>query len=605
MADSVDRRSGESALLAVERAVTSGPVFKGLDESARRRVAEQLEWLHLPSGEALIRRGDAADCLYIVISGRLRVFVERGQAQEEALAEIGRGQVVGEMAFLTGEKASATVRAIRDTDVVRFSRDVFDEITRANPLVMVLVARRLINRLRQMNRGASATTSLSTIALLPISPGLALGRLAGELHRSFQTLGTTARVDRARLRRELATPDGKEPDESDAISWLDELERAHAHVLYEADFGFTPWTSRCLRQADRVLLVASSGAQPLAVDPDGELRRTLERSRARYELVLVHPAGGGSPEATAAWTRAWDAGTHHHLREGAPADAERLVRSLTGRTVGLVLGGGGARGFAHIGVIRALREAGIPIDAVGGTSMGAVIAAQCALGLDPETMRSVNRDHWVRANPLKDKTLPVVALLSCRRLDRMVSAMFGDTRIEDLWTKYFCVSADLTRAEPKIHVDGLLRRAVRASMSLPGMAIPVYEDGGLLIDGGVMNNVPGDVMQQLHGGRVIAVDVTPEKDLAVSGPYPEAASGWRLLLERKSTNLPSILAIMMRTVMLSSAHHLRRVSGSFDLYIHPPMERFGMFDWHSLDPIVESGYRAAREALDSGAFALD
>ena len=239
-----------------------------------------------------------------------------------------------------------------------------------------------------------------------------------------------------------------------------------------------------------------------------------------------------------------------------------------------------------------------PIDAIGGTSMGAVIAAQYAMGQDVPGLRALNRRTWIDANPLKDKTLPVVALLAGRRLERMVAAMFGDTEIADLWLPYFCVSADLTHADVHVHDRGAVGRAVRASMSLPAMAIPVRHGNALLVDGGVLNNVPADVMKRLCGGKVIAVDVTPEKDLAVSGPYPEAASGWRFLLKRTRHDLPGILAILMRTVMLSSAHMRTAVGRDIDLTIAPPIDRFGMFEWHSLDDIVQVGYEAARPAIE-------
>jgi len=261
-----------------------------------------------------------------------------------------------------------------------------------------------------------------------------------------------------------------------------------------------------------------------------------------------------------------------------------------------VLGGGGARGFAHIGVIRALHEAGVPIDAIGGTSMGAVVAAQYAMGNDEASLRALNRRTWIDANPLKDKTLPVVALLACRRLDKMTVDTFEEIQIADLWLPYFCITTDLTHAEVVVHDRGLVSRAVRASMSLPGIAIPIRQGNALLVDGGVLNNVPADVMKRVCGGRVVAVDVTPDKDLAVSSPYPEAASGWSFFFNRKR-ELPGILSIIMRTVMLSSAHTRAAVNRDIDLLIKPPVARFGMFEWASLDDIAQLGYDTAKPLI--------
>ena len=258
---------------------------------------------------------------------------------------------------------------------------------------------------------------------------------------------------------------------------------------------------------------------------------------------------------------------------------------LTGQAVGLALGGGGARGLAHIGVIRAFQEAGVPIDMIGGTSMGAVIAAQHAMGLDFQTMVEVNRRGWIKMDPLKDKTLPIVALLSGKKLDRMLNMMFGDARIEDLWIKYFCVSVNLTQAETVINKSGSLKLAVRASAGIPAVAPALCDHGDLIVDGGVLNNLPADVMLNLSGGKVIAVDVSPRRDLAVDPKFCELPSAWQILWSRinplaESVNVPSILAIMMRTLMLSSAHSANLVSKHVDLYLAPPIDDFGLFDWH-------------------------
>ena len=381
----------------------------------------------------------------------------------------------------------------------------------------------------------------------------------------------------------------------------DALEREFRYVVYAADAGDQARSDRCARQADCLLFVPPGGQEP-GPGVAAIVQRSI-RATATRELLLLHPPPHHPPKHTARWLDATGARSHYHVREGAAADIERLARLITGRGVGVALGGGGARGFAHIGVIQALLDGGIQIDAIGGTSMGAVLAAQYAGGAGTAAMRTLNRDHWIRRNPLKDKTLPVVALLTGRRLDRMIDEMFGDTQIEDLWTPFFCVSADLTRAQRRVHTRGPLGRAVRASMSLPGMAIPVHDAGSMLVDGGLMNNVPSDIMHGLCG-KVVAVDVSPEKDLAIDTPYPPAASGWSLLWGRKSTKLPSIGAILMRSVLLGSARHQASIARDVELYLHPPVERFGMFEWDALDQLADTGYSCARDALVSGAAAL-
>jgi predicted acylesterase/phospholipase RssA len=227
-----------------------------------------------------------------------------------------------------------------------------------------------------------------------------------------------------------------------------------------------------------------------------------------------------------------------------------------------------------------------------------VIGAQCALGYDHHEMRRLNRRHFVDSNPFSDKTLPIVALLKCRGLQRMIAAMFGEVDIRELWCPFFCVSSDLTRAEPHLHDRGPLGRAVRASISLPGVIIPIYDAGSVLIDGAVLNNLPADFMKQRCGGPVVAVNVTPREDLAIDTPFPDVMSGWVALFRRRRVKMPNIVDIMMRTTMLGSARQRQSVIDSIDLMLNPAIDQFGIFDWHRLDEIADAGYECARAAIE-------
>lgn len=565
-------------------------LFAGLDAEARAAVEAESEWARLDGGAVLFREGDAGDSLYVLITGRLRVFVRAASGEDVLVAEIGRGEIVGEMALLTGAPRSATVLAVRDSVLIRLSRGAFERIVERCPRVMLHVTRRLVERLQRTTHAPRTKATLTTIALVPLDPAIDMDALSAGLLAGLSSAGPATLVTPARARTEVASP-----------AWLDALEREFSYVLYAGDAGDHDWTDRATRQADCVVFVARGDRAPDRDATAAAARHT--HAQAVRELLLLHPPPYAAPRGTARWLDATRARAHYHVRTGVEAGLARVARMLTGRGVGVALGGGGARGFAHIGAIEGLAEAGVPIDAIAGTSMGAVIAAQYAAGASPAAMREINREHWVRRNPLKDKTLPVVALLAGRRLERMIAEMFGDTQIEDLWMPFYCVSADLTQAEMRVHTRGPLGRAVRASMSLPGIAIPVQDAGSMLVDGGLMNNVPADILRGVCG-KVIAVDVSPAKDLAIASPYPPAASGWRLLWGRRKSHLPGIGAILMRAVLLSSSRHQASIARDVDLFLHPRVEGFGMFEWPSLDAIVDAGRACAREALASGAVSL-
>ncbi|MGH9139571.1 MAG: cyclic nucleotide-binding and patatin-like phospholipase domain-containing protein [Vicinamibacterales bacterium] len=582
-----------SALRAVDHVVGGPGLFRSLDAASRAIVEAEMRWTWLNGGDVLFRQGDVGDAMYLVITGKLEALNEATGGEPESLGEISRGEWVGEMAVLTGDPRSATIRAKRDSSLVRFSREAFERTTLANPHAMLAMTRGIVRRLRERDLSSAPPARVATIAVVSVDGSDAHLEVAANLTAALEAIGPTQALTSSLVTRELSAQDRQA-----ASRWFDDRERDHAYSVYICDASPTPWTASCVRQADKVVLVAN-GDSALACDGTAWARGLpADEQGPPPELILLHTSDRPMPHPTGWWLSATNAAAHHHVRRGVRSDYERVARFLSGQAIGLVLGGGGARGFAHIGVIRALQEAGVPIDAVGGTSMGAVIGAQCALGYDHATMRALNRRHWIDTDPFRDKTLPVVALLTCRRLQRMVTEMFGDIDIRDLWRPFFCVSADLTRAEPHVHDRGLLARAVRASISLPGLAVPIYDNGAVLIDGAVLNNLPADLMKKRCGGPVVAVNVTPREDLVIEKPFPPVLSGWVALFRRKHLSVPHIVDIMMRTTMLGSARQRQQVRASIDLMLNPAIETFGMFDWHRLDDIADAGYACARTAIE-------
>ncbi|MFB3060450.1 MAG: patatin-like phospholipase family protein, partial [Candidatus Binatia bacterium] len=362
----------------------------------------------------------------------------------------------------------------------------------------------------------------------------------------------------------------------------------------------------CIRQADRILIVCCSDADPALSQIEAEvLADNAHRTTARRELVLLHPNESHLAVDTAKWIEHRSIDAHHHIASTSRSDLERLVRPLTGEAVGLVLSGGGARGFAHIGAIRALKEAGIPIDLIGGTSIGALIAAQFALGWNHDTIRSANKDGWLTLKPLRDYTLPLVALNAGRKINKMLTQMFGNIHIEDLWLPYFCVSTDLTRAELLVHRNGLLWESVRASMAIPGIGPPSFFNGNVLVDGGLLNNLPVDIMATFCEGKILAVDVGQRVDLRSNVCGPQTVSGWKLLWNKinpfaTKDDIPGIFNILYRTTMVNSVRHQDLTKNQADFYVHLPVGHIGTFDWQALDQLIEIGYRTTQKKIEEG-----
>ena len=580
------------------------PLFAGLDEPTRRQLAAQLEPVHVPAGDVVIAQGEPADGLFLVASGRLRVFVSAG-AREHVLHDLARGAVVGEIALLSSRPRSATVRAVRDSDLLRLRQSSFNVLVERRPALLGEIARLLIDRLLAVDRPQLEPTGSRTIAVAPAgrSPGPAAEvaiDLAAELARSGTVLRLDASLADQHLGAGAAQRGPSHPGRGELTEWLHSVERRHDHVVYQTDQDDSVWSRLCLSQSDVVLLAGrSSGDHRLGTVE----QRALSTGSLRCELVLLHAA---RPSGTASWLRSRAVAEHHHLREGRQDDVARLARMVTGSACGIVLGGGGPRGFAHLGVLRALEEAGVPIDVVGGTSIGAVMGALCAQGL-PDAER-VERAvmAFTQSGRLVSPTLPLIALSSGRRVDRLLSEYLGDALIEDLPRRFFCVSANLTRAEEVIHERGALWRAVRASLSLPGIFPPVYADGDLLVDGGALDNVPVEVMRaKIGSGLVIAVDLTPDVEPVTGSPFESGLSGWRVLGRRLNPLvpahlLPSIVDVLSRSAVLSSVRHRRTTLSDqhVDLLLCPPVAGISALDFKAGVRLIETGYRHAVEALE-------
>jgi NTE family protein len=385
--------------------------------------------------------------------------------------------------------------------------------------------------------------------------------------------------------------------------WFNSFEQAHDIVFYRGDAPDSPWTQLCLRQADRIFLLARAN-HPLPLAPLS-LPAFKERASGAPDLLLLHPDGASAVLPDHFSVRSGLFRSHHHLRAGHRGDVARVARVIAGRAVGLVLAGGGARGFAHIGIIKALKEAGVPFDQLGGTSMGAIIAAGLAREWTLDEMRERMREVFVTSNPLSGFTLPLIALFNGKKVSARLKEHFDEVCIEELPLPFFCVSSDLTTGRIHVHRDGKLWRALRASVALPGILPPVTHHGHLLVDGGVMNNLPVDVMREQAGGEgpIIACDITGEFNLRAEDERYGERSWWWLLGQRMRGN-PSILSILMRSGTVGSEAQRRVVREQCDFLIEPPMPDIQLNDWKKFDQAIQEGYDTARACIDKNGVPL-
>jgi len=555
------------------------PMFRDLDPATLRAVRDELQWLTLPGGSALFREGEKSDFFYIVISGRLGVVIESDTDEPRFITQIGIGETVGEMGMITGEPRTATVIAIRYTELLGFSKSAYDRLTARHPKLMRRLLEILARRLATTTHKVSEPRVPKTLAVMPLGdvPGMAFIR---SLSAALESDGLKVKT--------LDHADAERPAE-----WFYTVEAAHDLVLYLAGSDEV-WSRFCLRQADRVLFLAD-GRSAGSSDPVFH-RSRQEGHTPPADLVLLHPPHDTDPAIARPWIEILATDMQCNVREGNEDDLSHLARLLTGRAIGLVLSGGAARGFAHIGVIRALRKSGVPIDILGSASMGSIVAAGVALGWDDDELTARLRHAFVESNPVKDYTLPLLSLVGGREVTKRLRENFGEARIENLWRPYFCVSSNLTAGRAKTHRNGLLWRAVCASIAIPGILPPVIEGDEVLVDGGVMNNFPVDIMRDLRRGPVIGVDVVTK-----AAPMLTAANlgdGTIASWVRSGFRRPGIVSVLMRAGTVGSDAQTNVYRHRADLLLDPPIESIDLMDWHAFDRAIEAGYRSTMEALE-------
>uniref|UniRef100_A0A8C1NF67 lysophospholipase n=1 Tax=Cyprinus carpio TaxID=7962 RepID=A0A8C1NF67_CYPCA len=601
-----------------------------------RQIDFALDWMALEAGRAVYRQGDKSDSTFIVLSGRLRSVIMKDDGKKELAGEYGRGDLIGVVEALTHLNRATTVHAVRDSELAKLPEGALNSIKRKYPQVVThlihLLGQKILGNMQQVNGPLSGwdagnpAANLSTVTILPVSEEVPLTAFTLELQHALSAIGPTLLLTSDIIKQHLGVAALDSVHEYRLSSWLGQQEDIHRIVLYQSDRSLTPWTQRCIRQADCIIIVGVGEQEPTV----GELERMLESSavRAQKQLVLLHREDGPPPRGTAEWLnmRSWIS-RHLHLscphrvfsRRSLPklremyqrvfekppdrhSDFSRLARILTGNAIALVLGGGGARGCSQVGIIRALSEAGIPVDLIGGTSIGSLIGALYAEERSVSRM-TVRARQW--AMKITDLTYPVTSMFTGASFNSSISGIFQDKQIEDLWIPYFNITTDITASSMRVHTYGSLWRYVRASMSLSGYLPPLCDpkDGHLLMDGGYINNLPADTARSMGAKLVIAVDVGSQDETDLTN-YGDSLSGWWLLWKRlnplsEKVKVLNMAEIQTRLAYVCSVRQLEMVKDSdYCEYLRPPIDRYGTLDFGKFDEIADVGYQHGKTVFD-------
>ena len=566
------------------------------EDSVLKALTDTIEWNILRRGEYLFRQGDEADGAYILVSGVLGVTIQTDEGKEREVDRVNHGEIVGELALVTDEKRGANIVALRDCELFKLPAAVFQHITEKYPRMMLNIYRTISTRFMHSRSDKPYRPRKSNLSIFTIVKSEALESFIQSFYDHLSSIETATfltseSVDRSLGTQGIANLDRNKSGNIPLMHWLNGHESKSHTVIYRADDDWSEWSWRCVSQADQIVIIADVNDEV----EFSKFKENVSKTGQKWHLVLLHPPDTDRPRNTSSWLDISCAEQVYHVRQENADDLARLVRILTGHAFSLVLGGGGARGFAHIGVLRALDELGVKVDMVAGTSIGAPIAALVAQGISPAELKSLAGKTFHR---LIDYTLPLTSMIRGRRISKSIDEYMSDWDIEDYWLPYFCISTNLTQATQVIHKSGNSAHACRASISIPGVLPPVPKSGDYLVDGGVMNNLPIDVMRSMNpSGTVMAIDVVPPTGSTSKEDYGPELSGWRQLFRsinpfQKPVKAPRLGAIIMQSMVLGSsvAREQALKQELADYYQNIHVKGVGILEFNKLDYAEKIGY---------------
>jgi len=535
-------------------------LFQGLDEQGLEHVAALMRPRRFEPGEAVCRAGDEGESLFVIVEGLAQVVLpDPDSGGTRVVAKLRRGDVVGEMSLLSGEPRSATVVASIRTVALELGRAAFAEVLTRHPAVLANLTRILTRRL------AETTARVAARGQRGEAVALVVGRSAENLVPEI-VAATAAASPRA-----VAALDAQDSVE-DALAALDDALAAHGTVLVVVG-AVHELLPLVLEHVDRVVVLVET-REAAAVARLGQ----------RADIVLIGPAGAGA-DALRVLSRDEDGTVPRR-------DVEWLGRHLSRTKVGLALGAGGAKGYAHIGVFEVLEQAGYTVDVVTGSSIGAVVGAWHALGRDAGELETTMRGAFTPEVVEEMFTLSSMAgrPTGLETLARVFRDTTEDRSIEELPLPFVAMTADLNERRPVPLTEGPIWQALLAATALAPVYPPYERDGQRLVDGLALVPVPTGAAFDAGADIVVSVNLISRDTLSAWPGEPEPTP---TPPARGSRMLDTLLEVMDLAQLDSSVRHAELA----DVAITP---RFGPSTWrdfHLGDHFLEAGRKAAAEEL--------
>lgn len=557
---------------------------------------EQLEHLlsvakivELEAGQYIFQQGETGQAFYIVLSGRFRALQNSADGIY-ILGDISAGEPIGEFSLFTREQHSAAVVALRKSTVLCIEDNEYLALIKEFPKFAITLTKFVIERLRRNAQQKKIDAAPKNIAIINLQPDNDVSAYTSSIQQQLQQMGLEIKIY-----NHLSITEDNYP------AAFDNMDKQTGLNFLVCDTESLEWAKQSIAYCDLVFVATDFNADPDLYEIEKLLGLYAPNvMNKRIYLLLLHQPNAAMPEHTKKWFKNRIFDLHLHIRENNAADIRRFCRIATHQAIGLVLGGGGARGFAHVGVIKALMEAGVEFDFVGGTSAGAVYGSAITHS-DFNIKKVIQLCKLAAERKLtsNDFTLPFVSLLSGKKMQRFLKDIFSNYHLEDLWVNTFCVSTNFSNASLVVHERGLISQQVEASIAIPGVFPPVIINNQLHIDGGVIDNLPVEAMYKKPVRHIIAVSLSAEVNSQIN--LNELPSAWQMfwnkITSRKSFQLPGLSSILVNSITINSRHRQETSKPQVSLYIELNLKEFQFLDWVNWQQILQKGYEQTQQQL--------
>ena len=577
-------------------------IAKGVDTKTIKELKKDISWKTLNDSEILFNEGDIGDSCYIVMSGRVQALKNYGKDNEVVLGELKKGDIIGDMALITGEKRSATIKASKLSRLIYISKKSFDQVMYSNPKALMEVSKTLINRLKFQDKKEKINKNI-IIGILSLVDNKTNQDFYSILDNNLQLFGNTENLT------ELTSHLDSNKDSLDFEILLENIVSNNDFlILHSNDVNDIKWKENILKYSDKVIVIGNpKELNSISKEELQIFNNYTELNLDKIWLVLNHSEDTVVPSNTKKIINDRNGIRTFHIKNNNENDIKRIVRFLTKQTIGLTLGGGGAKGFSHFGVYKAMNELNIPLDIIGGTSAGSIVASQIALGHSFEEIIEKNK----KVNALrmfKEYGLPYISLIKSNKIEQAAKISAEDRDIEDLWIPFFAPATDLTNSKLIVFNKGPLWEAIRSSGALPGIVLPHFMNENIIVDGGLMNNLPVDIMRNNYGGKIICSSCSLDKSMktSIKGIPNQSKMIFNKLFnkssfEKKYGYVPTVTDIIFKTSVVASASQINNNINMSDLFLELPTSEFGLTDFNNkaMLEMIDIGYNYSKPKLEA------